>query len=316
MPELVRLSASRIKTAEQCSWRYYCKYVLKLPDESNDGARRGSITHAILECLLKPERSELVSSIIEKGVKNIPVIQRMISIQAVHYELNLDEENLEFINKFLTIGLKFDFYLDEFDLQDPELAFDITNEEGNVYRMIGFIDKYGLSERGHARIVDYKTSKQKFTKDELGFSIQALMYMLALKKLHPDLKKIDVDFLFLKFPLKPLQRITLNEQNLETSLLGVEEYLGYMTGLLQDFDLEKATANFAWDDYDRKWLCGRNPKKWKCPFRNKFRYYVLVDTDGTEIKTVKTKTELEPTEGQSIKTREYTGCPKLHWENR
>ena len=41
------LSASRIKTAQSCSWLYWCKYKLKLPDTSNDGARRGSICHLI-----------------------------------------------------------------------------------------------------------------------------------------------------------------------------------------------------------------------------------------------------------------------------
>ena len=30
------LSASRIKTAESCSWLYWCKYKLNSPDKSND----------------------------------------------------------------------------------------------------------------------------------------------------------------------------------------------------------------------------------------------------------------------------------------
>ena len=33
-----KLSASRIKTAQSCSWLYYCKYKLKLPDKGNDGS--------------------------------------------------------------------------------------------------------------------------------------------------------------------------------------------------------------------------------------------------------------------------------------
>ncbi len=45
------LSASRIKTAQGCSWLYWCKYKLKLPDTSNDGAKRGSICHLIFELL-------------------------------------------------------------------------------------------------------------------------------------------------------------------------------------------------------------------------------------------------------------------------
>ena len=45
------LSASRIKTAQSCSWLYWCKYKLGLPEKGNDGARRGSICHLIFEVL-------------------------------------------------------------------------------------------------------------------------------------------------------------------------------------------------------------------------------------------------------------------------
>ena len=55
---ITTLSASRIKTAESCSWLYWCKYKLKLPDRSNDGARRGSICHLIFELLGEPRRKK------------------------------------------------------------------------------------------------------------------------------------------------------------------------------------------------------------------------------------------------------------------
>ena len=43
------LSASRIKTLQTCSWQYWCKYHLKLPDRSNEGSLRGTICHAIFD---------------------------------------------------------------------------------------------------------------------------------------------------------------------------------------------------------------------------------------------------------------------------
>jgi len=42
------LSASRIKTAQSCSWLYWSKYKLKLPENGNDGARRGTVCHNVL----------------------------------------------------------------------------------------------------------------------------------------------------------------------------------------------------------------------------------------------------------------------------
>ena len=51
MSERVTLSASRIKTAQSCSWLYWFKYILKAPDKSNDGAKRGTICHLVFELL-------------------------------------------------------------------------------------------------------------------------------------------------------------------------------------------------------------------------------------------------------------------------
>ena len=59
------LSASRIKTAESCSWLYWCKYKLNLPDKSNDGAKRGSICHLIFEVLGIKKRKKYFNKIIK-----------------------------------------------------------------------------------------------------------------------------------------------------------------------------------------------------------------------------------------------------------
>ena len=45
------LSASKIKTLKACSWQYWCKYNLKLPDKTNSGALKGDTVHIVLECL-------------------------------------------------------------------------------------------------------------------------------------------------------------------------------------------------------------------------------------------------------------------------
>ena len=45
------LSASKIKTLKSCSWLYWCKYPLKLPDKTNSGALKGEIVHLVFECL-------------------------------------------------------------------------------------------------------------------------------------------------------------------------------------------------------------------------------------------------------------------------
>ena len=61
------LSASRIKTLEACSWLYWCKYKLKLPEKTNSGALRGTICHLILELLLKKRHKKHYNLIIKEG---------------------------------------------------------------------------------------------------------------------------------------------------------------------------------------------------------------------------------------------------------
>ncbi len=55
---MIKLSASRIKTLQSCTFLYWVKYHLKLPDQTNSGALRGTGTHSILEFLKKPKRKK------------------------------------------------------------------------------------------------------------------------------------------------------------------------------------------------------------------------------------------------------------------
>ena len=60
------LSASKIKTLKSCSWLYWCKYHLKLPDKTNDGALKGEIVHLVFECLGKERHRKHYDNILKK----------------------------------------------------------------------------------------------------------------------------------------------------------------------------------------------------------------------------------------------------------
>ena len=71
------LSASKIKTFESCSWKYWCNYHLKLPQENNDGARRGTVCHLIFELLVKPRHKKHFDLIMEaKTLDASPAVKR------------------------------------------------------------------------------------------------------------------------------------------------------------------------------------------------------------------------------------------------
>ena len=56
---------------EDCSWLYWCKYHLNLPEKVNDGALKGSVCHTILEVLLR-----------KKHKKHLNAIYKLLDIEA------------------------------------------------------------------------------------------------------------------------------------------------------------------------------------------------------------------------------------------
>lgn len=104
------LSASRIKTLQTCTWQYWCKYHLKLPDRSNDGSLRGTICHAIFENLGNPRHKHHYDKIIKaQDIFISPPIKRMVEAYARKHNI-ADFENIDLINQMTIEGLNYDFF--------------------------------------------------------------------------------------------------------------------------------------------------------------------------------------------------------------
>lgn len=311
---MIKLSASRIKTLLSCSWIYWCRYILKLPSKGNDGANRGNTVHPILECLLRKDRKDYVNKILSlQDPFCIPSVKRLAYIHAKKLEV-ANDENIKLIKDFLLTALKFDFYCEGSLEVFSEEEFDYKTDE---YWIGGFIDKKAIYH-DKIKIVDYKTSKAKFTQEEISASIQALMYALVQTKQHPSLFP-EVEFLFLKFKKAPLQKAVVTQELLN----GFEEYLKYVSKHLLNYDLQKAMSDFAANDRERMWLCGKrigDQKKdgsdaWTCEYKYPYIYFAAVDASGKVISTSKIKKELAKYQdkGYSIVQKEYAGCPKFQY---
>ena len=103
------LSASRIKTFESCSWLYWCKYHLNLPEKTNEGALKGSVTHLILELLLFKKHKKHLNSIVKSlDVDSSQAVGRLIRKKLK--EFNIDTEEIyEEVCNFILVGLQYDF---------------------------------------------------------------------------------------------------------------------------------------------------------------------------------------------------------------
>lgn len=342
------LSASRIKTLQQCSWKYWCNYKLKLPDKSNDGASRGWICHLIFELLGNLRHKKHYDIIIKEGsIFASKAIERL----TLHHALRLnvdDSENLELIDKMTVNGLHCDFFGEDNEVPDEAISekdFDIVVSHNDIsYRIKGFIDKLFLyKSKSFALIRDFKSSKQVFKGKEVTDNLQHLMYSLAVKHLYPEFKTRESEFLFLKFDLtrdmfnKSGKGVLHMEAVSEAELSGLEYELSEIQSYIDTFDKDKAVSNFAGAQsypsdgtFGGPLACGKDGYKisrgqpvldkngdpivaYICSYRKPFKYLALKDKDGKVIKTSFIEDEKQllkiKSKSDTIDILDYEGCP-------
>ena len=333
MAEKTCLSASRIKTFQSCSWLYFFKYKLKAPDKSNDGAKRGSVCHSVFETLGEEAYKNEFKKIIKKqDIFASKKIKELVLIEAKKYGVD-DEENMSLIKDMTLNGLNYDFYGDAFGkinqaLSEKEFEFDV-NEENINYRIKGFIDKLFIFNEDNAIVRDFKSSKEVFKGKDVEDNLQDLMYVLAAKKLHPFLKKVTSEFIFLKFP--PKQGVIKMKEVSDQELKGFEIQLTEFQQLLDNFSEKDATKNLAGKkDYPKDGsfsgplLCGfakfagekkkDNTDKWHCSAKFAFDFYQIKDKSNSIIDSCFLDDYDEYKEKYpeaSFALVRYSGCP--HW---
>lgn len=285
MPFKATQSASRVKTAMSCSWLYYAKYILKIPDPSNTGALLGDAAHRILECLAHPKRRELVGQIIqESDIFCYPPLRRLTYNIARHNEVDTPEL-VQKIKDFVLSGLSYDFYGEQHGKPVVALTEKDFLLDEPIYKVRGFIDRLFVYRDGTAIIRDYKSSKECYKGDDAStLNLQASFYALAVKKMSergeiPPVSNIRVQFLFLKFDLsqesewcigecrgKPTKKqyhngggrieISFSDEEIAGFEFEVEDFQKY----IENFDEQKARGNFAFDQGmppDEEGFCGK-----------------------------------------------------------
>ena len=336
------LSASRIKVLQTCSWQYWCKYHLKLPDSSNEGSLRGTICHAVFELLGDPKHKKHYDAIIkENHIEGSPAINRMVIAYAKKYNIS-DFENLDMVNNMILEGLKYDFFAEKNGQPTESISekdFDISiNEGGKNYRILGFIDKLFLFKKKKTAIIrDFKTSKQIFSGSELDDNLQNLMYRLAVKYLYPEYLKRQMEFVFLKFDCQAEGLVEMEDVS-DEELDGFEFFLTKIQSIINNFNENAAKNSLAYhkgfpskeEGFAGRVVCGRAEYKgqlkkdgtpmWACPFKFAATYYVLLDKEGVilsssyERKDLVEKQKANP--DLKIEKRHYSGCPAFSFDKQ
>ena len=138
------LTASRIKTYQSCSWKFYCEYKANegvgFPKEGNDGMRRGNVCHNVLELILAKNRRDIAELIVRKNSISAYKPVHALVKKYLEKEGALSQENYDLCNSMIIVALKNDFFGKGGRPDKPEREFTIENK--NPYYVIrGFLDK-------------------------------------------------------------------------------------------------------------------------------------------------------------------------------
>jgi ATP-dependent helicase/DNAse subunit B len=177
IPKLKHLSASRLKTFTECELKHHYNYVVKLPRETNDGAMVGSVVHQIYEDMYNQNCFPKYSHLIANACKKYDLSRK-----------TLIRKVIEMCESLKKMG-----YWDTIDrFHGAEVVVDMLLNDCET-RIFGYIDRLDIIG-SHATVIDIKTQKVKFSKKELDENLQGKIYTLAIKRMFPHLKSIDVEF--------------------------------------------------------------------------------------------------------------------------
>jgi len=185
-PQLIKLSASSVKTYDQCPKKYFFNYIERAPKKDWVHFDLGNLCHKALEIfhqvnmkkpVPKKEWNKLMGKCFGKARKKYPRLND-----------DLLKEAKDLLKDYLTALKKSG--MPNVQGVETDFSFNITDD----VLIRGFLDRYDVMKDGRFHIIDYKTTKSVQYLDEE----QLLIYGLWLRKQHPDIESFRGSYLLLR----------------------------------------------------------------------------------------------------------------------
>lgn len=297
-----RISASRLNSIEQCTMKFYMGEILGLPEKIWPRTHAGSAAHSVLECLARKKHIKHLKVVQDaQTIYASPAIKRLV--RAWEHKTKMGADIVADIDAMCMVAINHSDFTDSDALTkfEPEHEFTMSLSNGGIVR--GFIDR--LAEYKERFVIkDYKTARNKFTKDEVLNSYQSLVYQLYVWKKFGKLA--EVRYIFLRHP--PTTRakdkhIMITPPATPEQLDGFEKYLCHMWGKVNSFTLEDAHSGYC----DDEGFCER-----VCTYRNPYDYYAVLDDKNNVVETYMLDNPPNPSDNQRVEIHHCNGCPKFN----
>jgi len=230
------LSFSRLSRFETCPLSYRFHYVDQLPAEPGVPLRFGKLIHAVLESLVR----EVLENELTGPLSEERAVELLREAWAADELVGVDvfQEALRIVRDFV----RGQGVVDHRNVLAVEKEFRLPVGE---FEVLGFIDRVDQVDDETIEVIDYKTNRQLFTREEVDTSLQLSLYAAAVKRLWPWAKKVKLAFLMLRHGVR-LETMRTEEQLADA--LTYAEVLGKQTETATEFP-PRLNANCSYCDH-------------------------------------------------------------------
>jgi RecB family exonuclease len=233
------LSVSRLRRFERCPLAFKLHYVDQLEPEPMQALRFGTMLHAVLERLYQWALAE----------KHTGPIQD---------ELALDIYSEEFIRSGLWGFALYDeglrillAYLRDNPMVDHASVLAVEQDfelDVGGFLVVGKIDRVDRVDAETVEVLDYKTNRAIYTREELDSDLQLTVYAMAARQLWPWAKEVRLGFYLLRHGLRMMTE--RSEEQLEAARSYIAT-LGHQTENTAEYPA-RLQANCAYCDHGRQ----------------------------------------------------------------
>lgn len=195
-------SHSRLETFESCALKFKYQYIdkVEIPKRDSIEAFLGSRVHDVLEELYKHKlmgkswtKDEFLKYYFDLWEKEkhdeIFIVKKQYTIEDYY------RQGLEALSKYWERYFPFE--------SEKTIALEqrvyLSLDDGDRYRIQGFIDRLSKTPAGVWQIRDYKTKRKLPTKDEADKDRQLALYQIGIQKMWDNTEKVELIWHYLLF---------------------------------------------------------------------------------------------------------------------
>ncbi len=231
------LSYSRLKRYAQCPKSYQLHYIQKAPSAPNASLLFGSLLHAALERVYREILAGKLSGRFPED--------RLLAAYKDEWsksgltEFALFQEGLSILGAFARQHA----LVDHTSIVAIEQEFRLSVDR---FQVLGYIDRVDMVDDETVAIIDYKSNRTIFTREEVDHGLQLSIYAMAARMLWPWAKKVRLGLYLLR------HGILMETTRTEEDLAAAREYiamLGRETESAKEFPA-RLNENCVWCDHN------------------------------------------------------------------